>query len=156
MASRKQIDANDQVMAEMACGCVLTRARLIARVVTGIYDEALRPFEMGSPQFSLLIVISKIAPASRADIGRFNQLDRSTLTRNLQLLLAGGWIRETSRLDGGRGRPIVLTEAGRRLIVDAAPAWRSAQAKAEEALGKQGFKTLMQVGDGLLNLPRAH
>jgi DNA-binding MarR family transcriptional regulator len=151
--AKKQI-AYDQISNEMACGCVLTRARLISRVVTGIYDEALRPFEMGSPQFSLLVVISKLAPASRADIGRFNQLDRSTLTRNLQLLLAGGWIRETARTTGGRGRPIVLTDAGRKLIVDAAPAWQSAQVKAEEALGKRAFKTLMQVGDGMMNLPQ--
>jgi len=153
MVSRKRIAADDKVMEEMACGCVLTRARLISRVVTGIYDEALRQFDMGAPQFSLLVVISKLAPASRADIGRFNQLDRSTLTRNLRLLLAGGWIRETPRVSGGRGRPIVLTDAGRQLIIDAAPAWRSAQAAAEEALGKQGFKTLMHVGDGMMNLP---
>jgi DNA-binding MarR family transcriptional regulator len=153
MANRKQTLADDQRMEEMACGCVLTRARLISRVLTGIYDEALRPFEMGSPQFALLIVISKLAPASRADIGRFNHLDRSTLTRNLQLLLSGGWIKETSRMDGGRGRPIALTEAGRRLIIDAAPAWEAAQAKAKEALGEQAFKTLMRVGDSMMTLP---
>ena len=153
MAIRKGTASDDQVIADMACGCVLTRTRLISRVVTSIYDEALRPFGMGSPQFSLLIVISKLAPVSRADIGRFNQLDRSTLTRNLQLLLAGGWIQEIAKVNGGRGRPIVLTATGRKLILDAAPAWQRAQAEAQETLGKRAVQTLMQVGDGMMNLP---
>ena len=140
-------------MADMACGCVLTRTRLIARVVTNIYDDALRPFGLGSPQFSLLVVISELAPASRADIGRFNQLDRSTLTRNLQLLLAGGWIEEVAKVEGGRGRPIGLTAAGRKLVVDAAAAWQSAQASAREVLGRPAFETLMRVGDGMMGRP---
>ena len=153
MATRKSSIDEDQLMADMACGCVLTRTRLIARVVTNLYDDALRPFGMGSPQFSLLIVISKLAPANRADIGRFNQLDRSTLTRNLQLLLAGGWIEEVSKVDGGRGRPIVLTATGRKLIIDAAPAWQGAQARAEDVLGRAALETLMRVGDGMMGLP---
>ncbi len=141
------------VMAEMACDCLLTRSRLVARVLTGIYDEALRPFGVGSAQFSLLVVISKLAPASRAEIGRFNRLDRSTLTRNLQLLLAGGWIRETRSDGGGRRRPIALTKAGVALLVDAAPAWREAQQEAARMLGVQGARVLMRVGDGLMNAP---
>ena len=153
MSSRQGTIAEDQLMEEMACGCTLTRTRLIARVITGIYDEALRPFGVGSPQFSLLVVISKLAPVSRAEIGRYNQLDRSTLTRNLQLLLAGGWIHEVESTTGGRGRPIALTESGRRLLVDAAAAWKVAQARAEQVLGAQGTKAVMRIGDGLLNLP---
>lgn len=153
MDAKRRVERERQVLAEMACDCVLTRARLVSRVLTSIYDEALRPYGMGSPQFSLLIVISKLAPASRADIGRFNQLDRSTLTRNLQLLMTGGWIAETTAEAGQRGRPIVLTDAGRRLVLEAAPAWRAAQARARDVLGQTAFDALMDVGDGLLNAP---
>jgi hypothetical protein len=38
----------------MARDCLLMRTRLVSRVVTSIYDEALRPFGIVSPQFALL------------------------------------------------------------------------------------------------------
>lgn len=154
MNSPAQLLDDRQVMEELACGCVLTRTRLISRVLTGIYDEALRPFQLKSPQFSLLVVISKIEPASRAEIGRFNQFDRSTLTRNLQLLLSEGWVQETQTSAGGRARPIVLTAVGRKLLVDAAPVWRTAQVKAAELLGPDGMSAVMKIGDSMMNLPQ--
>jgi hypothetical protein len=35
-------------------------SRLISRVITGIYDEKLRPFGIGSVQLALLVVIQQI------------------------------------------------------------------------------------------------
>jgi DNA-binding MarR family transcriptional regulator len=64
------------------------------RVITGIYDEKLRPFGIGSIQFALLVVIRQIEPATRAEIGRLQHQDRSTLTRNLKVILSEGWAEE--------------------------------------------------------------
>ena len=63
----------DDVIVEIGSAYVLMRARLISRVLTAIYDEALRPLEIGSPQFSLLVIISEIEPAIRAEIGRYHR-----------------------------------------------------------------------------------
>src|SRR5260370_23629514 len=100
----------------MARECLLMRTRLVSRVVTSIYDEELRPFGIVSPQFALLLVIAKIGPASRAEIGRFHRQDRSTLTRNLKIMLSEGWIEEVQDAEGGRARPIALTKEGGRLL----------------------------------------
>src|SRR5271155_4693305 len=100
----------------MASTCVLMRMRLISRVLTGFYDEELRPFGIGSPQFALLGAISMIEPATRAEIGRFHHQDRSTLTRNLKIILSEGWAEEVLDEGGGRGRPIVLTKKGKVLM----------------------------------------
>jgi hypothetical protein len=62
--------AGNDVIAEMASTCVLMRTRLISSVITGIYDEKLRPFGIGSAQFALLAVIYQIEPATRAKIGQ--------------------------------------------------------------------------------------
>src|SRR5271167_4983811 len=97
----------------MAGTCVLMRVRLISRVLTGLYDEELRPFGIGSAQFALLGVIFIIEPATRAEIGRFYHQDRSTLTRNLKIILSEDWAEEVEDEGGGRGRPIVLTKAGK-------------------------------------------
>jgi len=119
----------------MARDCLLMRTRLVSRVVTSIYDEALRPFGIVSPQFALLLVIAKIGPASRAEIGRFHRQDRSTLTRNVKPMLSAGWIEEVQDGERGRARRIAVTKAGRRLLQEAAPAWRSAQRRTKAKLG---------------------
>lgn len=129
---------------EISRDCLLTRTRRISRVLTGIYDEKLRPFGINSPQFSLLAIISRLGAASRADIGRANHQDRSTLTRNLQLLLSEGWIKEVSTADGP-SRQIAITATGRNLVSRAAPAWRAAQGQAKTILGEAGVVAVIDI-----------
>ena len=143
----------DAVIVEMSSTCVLMRARLISRVITAIYDEALRPLCVGSPQFALLVVIFEMEPVTRADIGRYHHQDRSTLTRNLKIILAEGWAEEVQDERGGRGRPIVLTKAGKNLLRNGAPAWRAAQAQAKALLGEDGVIAVTDVANRIMILP---
>jgi DNA-binding MarR family transcriptional regulator len=133
------------VTSEISRDCLLTRTRRISRVLTGIYDDKLRPFGINSPQFTLLAVVSRLGAASRADIGRANHQERSTLTRNLQLMLSEGWIKEVQT---GR-RQIALTTTGRNLLHRAAPAWRAAQEQAKTILGKAGAVAVIDIAKGL-------
>ncbi|OAJ53268.1 MarR family transcriptional regulator [Paraburkholderia ginsengiterrae] len=134
---------------EVTQHCLLTRTRSISRVVTSIYDQALRSYDVNSSQFSMLVLIAKMNGGSRAEIGRANHLERSTSTRNLQLLLDQGWIEELESTYG-RSRPIVLSDAGRRLLVTAMPAWRAAQQTAKRLLGKEGAAALLSIANRLL------
>ena len=132
----------------MAGSCVMMRTRLVARVLTNIFDEALRPHGIGAAQLAMLLVIFELAPASRAEIGRLHRQDRSTLTRNLKLLLAAGWVEE--REAKGRTRPIVLTRSGMALLREAAPAWRTAQSTSEALLGRKGVAAIHVVARSIL------
>ncbi|MGF6382675.1 hypothetical protein OKW31_005653 [Paraburkholderia atlantica] len=73
---------------QIARHCLLTRTREIARVLTSLYDEMLRPLGINASQLSLLVLISEHGPLSRTALGRKNHHDRSTLTRNLRQLIA--------------------------------------------------------------------
>jgi DNA-binding MarR family transcriptional regulator len=137
------------VIGEIKRDCVMTRVRRLSRVLTSISDQALRPHGINGPQFSLLAIIARLGSASRAEIGRVNYQERSTLTRNLALLLREGWIEELPAEGGGRRRPIVVSEAGRKFLVSAAPAWRSAQVKARQLLGDEAAATIIDVADGM-------
>ncbi|THK35877.1 MarR family transcriptional regulator [Ensifer sp. MPMI2T] len=143
----KMADAG--IVGEVTRNCVMTRTRRISRVITGIYDQALRPHGVNASQFSLLVLIAKLGGASRAEIGRANYQDRSTLTRNLAPLLTEGLVEEMASEVGGRSRPVFISEAGRELLVSAAPAWRSAQAKTRELLGEEGVTAVVSVADSL-------
>jgi DNA-binding MarR family transcriptional regulator len=140
--------ADDAILAEITQGCLLTRTRRLSRLVTNTYDQALKSFGVNAPQFSLLVLISKFGPASRAEIGRVNYQDRSTLTRNLALLLAEGWVRETPT-EGGRSRPIEISTKGRQLLALAAPAWRDAQAEVRNLIGEEAAAKILSVVDAI-------
>ena len=141
--------ADAGVVDEITRNCLLTRTRRISRIVTNMYDQALRPYGVNAPQFSLLVLIAKLGGASRAEIGRANYQERSTLTRNLALLLAEGWVEEMVSEGSGRSRPLVLSQAGRELLVSAAPAWRAAQVKAKQLLGEEGVAAMVGVADSI-------
>src|SRR5271167_2257246 len=141
----------NDVIDEMNASCVCLRARLISRVLTGLYDEGLRPFGIGSAQFALLGVIFEIEPATRAEIGRFHHQDRSTLTRNLKLIFSSNWAEEVQEEIAGRRRPIVATKLGKKLLVDTAPAWRKAQGRTKALLGKGGVTAVTKIADSLQN-----
>ena len=80
----------DQIAGE----CLMSRWRAMNRVLTAIYDEELRRFHLKSSQLGLLVAVTKAGPVRRNELGRFLSLDPSTLTRNLQVMLKNGWIKE--------------------------------------------------------------
>jgi hypothetical protein len=86
--------------------------------------------------------------ASRAEIGRANHQERSTSTRNLQLVLDQGWAEEVAP-ERGRRRSIIISKVGRDLLTAAMPAWRSAQAKAERLLGDDGATAIVNLSASL-------
>jgi DNA-binding MarR family transcriptional regulator len=115
------------MIAEMGNACLLMRTRLISRVITGIYDKQLRSLMISSAQFALLVAIYQVQPATRAEIGRHQHLDRSTLTRHLKMALSEGWAEESRHGADGRSRPILLTRTGTDLLRKAEPACRAAE-----------------------------
>ncbi len=133
---------------EVIGDCLMTRTRRISRVLTNLFDQELRPFGLNASQFSLLVLIARMEGASRAEIGRANHQERSTSTRNLQLVLDQGWAEERVP-DKGRSRPIVISTAGRALLTEAMPAWRSAQAKAKRMLSPHGATAVVDLAAGL-------
>ncbi|MFP3642105.1 MarR family winged helix-turn-helix transcriptional regulator [Paraburkholderia sp. SIMBA_054] len=128
---------------------MLTRTREISRVVTTIYDDALRPFGINAPQFPLLVLITELGPLSRSNLWRRNHQDRSTLTRSLQPLIAQGWISEGLPANDGRDRLLLLTGRGKALLRTAAFAWSSAQRRARGVSGEVGVSALMDIASGL-------
>jgi len=145
----KKTQAPDAVLLdEVLQSCLLSRTRSIARVITSIYDNALRSYGVNSSQFSMLVRIARMNGASRAELGRANHQERSTSTRNLQLLLDEGWVEEVVP-ERGRSRPILLSPAGRALMERAMPAWREAQAAAKKMLGREGAEALLNIANAL-------
>jgi DNA-binding MarR family transcriptional regulator len=125
----------------MARTCIAARLRLLNRVVTNVYDGALRPLGLKVSQLNILIVTARLGRARPAQVCEILQLDASTLSRNVKPLQAHGWLEVVPEQDS-RAQPFRLTPQGKRLIEKAVPAWEEAQRQATELLGDAGFALL--------------
>ena len=121
--------------------CIAVRLRLLNRVVTNLYDDALRPLGLKVSQLNILIVTAKLGVAQPAQVCEYLQLDTSTLSRNVKPLQAHGWL-EVVPDEDARAQPFRLTPQGRRLVEKAVPAWEEAQRQATELLGDEGIALL--------------
>ena len=132
----------------IAQNCVAVRLRLLNRVVTNLYDDALRPLGLKASQLNILIVTAQLGLARPAQVCEFLQLDTSTLSRNVKPLQAHGWL-EVVPDEDARAQPFRLTPQGERLIEKAVPAWEVAQRQATELLGDEGIALLDRVAKKL-------
>src|SRR5215471_550090 len=121
--------------------CIAVRLRLLNRVVTNFYDDALRPLGLKVSQLNILIVTAKLGLARPAQVCDILQLDASTLSRNVKPLQAHGWL-EVVPDEDARAQPFRLTPKGRRLLERAVPAWEQAQHQATELLGDEVVRLL--------------
>src|SRR5262245_55426587 len=137
----------DSIFDAIARDCIATRARELSRVVTRIYDKALRPAGVKTGQLSVLVAAGKMGVARPAMVCRVLQMDASTLSRNLERLKAKGWLEVVDDPDA-RAQPFRLTASGRRIVEKAAPAWPKAQQQAAELLGAPGVRALTAACDG--------
>jgi DNA-binding MarR family transcriptional regulator len=125
----------------IARNCIAVRLRLLNRVVTNFYDDALRPLGLKVSQLNLLVVTARLGLARPARVCEILQLDTSTLSRNIERMRAHGWLENVPDEDA-RAQPFRLTPQGRRLIEKAVPAWEEAQRQAAELLGNEGIALL--------------
>jgi DNA-binding MarR family transcriptional regulator len=112
--------------------CVAARTLRAARVVTRQYDQALAEHGITITQFTLMVAIGRHRPHSLTKLAEGLDIERSTLSRNIAKLRAGGFV-ETKAV--GRSQELSLTEKGAAILKDVYPKWRDVQTSIEEKLG---------------------
>ena len=96
--------------------CIARRLRLLNRVVTNFYDDALRPLRLKVSQLNILIVAARLGLARPAEVCDILQLDTSTLSRNVERMRAHGWL-EVVPGEDARTQSFRLTAQGKRLML---------------------------------------
>jgi DNA-binding MarR family transcriptional regulator len=134
-------DRTSKQVDRIAASCIAVRLRLLNRVVTNLYDEALRPLGLKVSQLNVLVVTARLGVARPAQVSELLHLDVSTLSRNVDRMMARGWLEAVPERDA-RTQPFRLTDQGRRLLERAVPAWEKAQGQAAELLGEPGVAVL--------------
>ncbi len=128
--------------------CLAMRLRVLNRIVTKVYDRALRPIGLKASQLNILVVAGRLGLARPLVVCKILQLDASTLSRNVERMKAKGWLEGVAGKDA-RSQPFRLTPFGKRLLERALPAWDRAQKTASDFLGKNGVMLLNDVTKNL-------
>lgn len=128
---------------EVASTCACLKMRKAARAVTRDYDRALKPAGLRITQFSMLVAASIGSGVPLGRLADLLGLERTTMTRNLQLLERNGLVQVTNT--DGRTRSVTVTETGIARLAEAMPLWESAQAALREKLGPDGWAAVQKL-----------
>jgi DNA-binding MarR family transcriptional regulator len=126
---------------KVASECVAVRLRMLNRVITNIYDDALRPLDLKVSQMNVLVAAAKLGTARPIEVCEHLHLDVSTLSRNVERMKARGWLEVVPNEDG-RSQPFRLTSQGCKLLEKAVPAWSQAQQQVKKVVGDEFVELL--------------
>ncbi len=123
--------------------CLCLHAQRAARALARRFDVALRPFDITSGQFSLLMSLNRPAPPTIGSVAGLLAMDRTTLTANLKPLERRGLLTRQRRPE----RPAQSTagldpDRHGGLLARALPVWTSTHADIEAGLPEGGGDAL--------------
>jgi DNA-binding MarR family transcriptional regulator len=110
--------------------CLGYQTRKLARAVTRLYNDRLRPLGLNLTEMNLLAAIAAQGSVQPARLGRAMALEKSTLSRNSSRLVERGWVEVRDHPDG-RGVLLAVTARGNEMLLRAVPVWKQAQQQAQ-------------------------
>lgn len=125
----------EQQARQVVATCVGYRTRRLARAVTRLYNDRLRPLGLNLTEMNLLAAIAAQGAVQPARLGRAMALEKSTLSRNSSRLVDRGWVEIRDHPDG-RGVLLALTARGNQMLLRAVPAWKQAQQRAQSLVAE--------------------
>jgi DNA-binding MarR family transcriptional regulator len=125
----------EQQAREVVATCLGYRTRRLARAVTRLYNDRLRPLGLNLTEMNLLAAIAAQGAVQPARLGRAMALEKSTLSRNSSRLVERGWVEVRDHPDG-RGVLLALTARGNEMLLRAVPAWTKAQQQAQSLVAE--------------------
>lgn len=122
--------------------CTCFNMRKATRVVTQIYDDAMRPTGLRATQFALLVHTYAIGPVALTKLADVMATDRTTIARNLEPLEKEGLLCIEDGEDR-RSRIIRITDDGCRKLAGAYPLWKRTQDEVKKLMGTDEWSQMM-------------
>lgn len=125
-------------------GCVAFNLRRASRIVTRRYEDALRPLNLTSFQFTTLAALSDYPAIPLSAMADAFGMSNSTLTRNLKHMEVKDLIKIEVKAEDARVKLVSISAKGRRLMKKALPLWHQAQDQTLKDLSGPQWMTLKQ------------
>lgn len=130
--------------------CTCFNLRKASRVVTQFYDESMRPTGLRGTQFALLVHTYAMGPIAVSKLAEAMATDRTTLTRNLELLNKNGLVRVEDG-DDRRTRIVSITDDGRKKLARAFPYWKKTQDEIKKMMGLDDWSAMISRVSRMVN-----
>lgn len=140
---KKHLKPDSQSLAEAARVCACFNFRKASRAVTQLFDAVLQPSQLRSTQFVILVRIGADGSPTLPDLARSLNVDRTTLTRNLQPLAREGLLKVSEGKDA-RASFVRLTPKGERALAATVPLWAKAQTRFVEQFGGSKWASMLE------------
>jgi DNA-binding MarR family transcriptional regulator len=131
-------------------GCLAGNLRAASRVVTRVYDSALRDTGLRITQVAVLARIRKLQPLTVTELAIALSSERSAVARDVAVLEHSGLVTTTVKSDDRRAREIRLTPLGEQTLHNCAPAWHEAQTATTLAFGEERVRQLVSLANQLV------
>jgi Transcriptional regulators len=134
--------------------CLVLNTRMAARAVTRRADRKLRAFGVTSAQFNILGALFRQPGRSVTEMASSLAMDRTTLSRNLDVLERKGLVKAVDPVEGvhANTRLSALTEEGSRQVEKILPEWRDGQAELRATLRNPDFAEVIAALRQVANL----
>jgi len=130
--------------------CTCSNLRKGMRVVTQLFDNAMRSINLRGTQYTLLVLVLALGPISVSKLAEEMVTDRTTLSRNLEPMRRNGLIK-IGRGEDRRTRIVKITDSGRKKLEEAYPIWRKTQEDIKTKLGIENWASMMTSLSELVN-----
>jgi DNA-binding MarR family transcriptional regulator len=130
--------------------CICASLRRTSRVITQLYEDALRPAGLRGTQFTVLQTLSLAGEVTQAELGEILAMDSTTLTRTLTIMSRHGWIAKRRGADRREWR-MRLSKAGQTQFKRALPHWQKAQTQLRRQLGDELADKLIKLTQNVTN-----
>lgn len=114
--------------------CLVLNTIRTARAITRRYDNYLATYHVTVVQFSVMVHIRQFQGSTIQDLANRMAMDRSTLSRNMDILIRNGFV-EKAQTGKGNARNCHLTAAGNALLDQLMPKWLAGR---DDLLNKLG------------------
>ena len=132
-------------------GCTSFKVRQLMRRVSQHYDAELGHSGLKTTQYSLLSHVLKLGPLRPVDLAAAMKMTASTLSRNMQPLIAAGWLTTGAGADA-RSRLVQITPEGIAKRLEGQKHWKVAQQTLNDRLGVERVVALHTLIDDALGL----
>ncbi len=131
--------------------CYCTNLRRGANAITDCYDRALKAIGVTITQYAQLVHLKRLGSANTTQWADYLGLDRSTMVRNIRLLVERQLVTRTE----GHGKTWMLSPAGEDLVARTGPLWQKVQQKVARVLGSDDAAALLRIAEKLQQLQDA-
>jgi DNA-binding MarR family transcriptional regulator len=132
--------------------CLCLAAQRAARRLARRFDRRFAPLGLTNGQFSMLAALSGQWQPRLGELAEFLAMDSTTMTAAAKALERAGFLVLEPDPEDRRARRPKLTEAGRRVMLQAVPIWRDEHARVQTEVSAPNLADLTRLlghlGDG--------